>query len=59
MWIEMRKEEVMPGVKYFHVVFTIPDSLHPIAMLHQRLFYSCMFRAAWNTLRKFYEGHGL
>lgn len=55
----MRKEEVMPGVKYFHVVFTIPDSLHPIAMLHQRLFYSCMFRAAWNTLRKFYEGHGL
>lgn len=29
VWIEMRKEEVMPGVKYFHVVFIIPDSLHP------------------------------
>lgn len=29
VWIEMRKEEVMPGVKYFHVVFIIPDGLHP------------------------------
>ena len=59
VWIEMRKEEVIPGVKYFHVVFTIPDSLHPIAMSHQRLFYSCMFRAAWSTLKEFYAKHGL
>lgn len=58
-WIEMRKEEVMPGVKYFHVVFTIPDCLHPIAMLHMPVFYSCMFRAAWSTLKKFYDAQGL
>ena len=59
VWIEMRKEEIMPGVKYFHVVFTVPDCLHPIAMSRQALFYSCMFRAAWATLKKFFDAKGL
>lgn len=59
MWIEMRKEEVMPGVKYFHVVFTIPDCLHQIAINYQALFYTCMFQAAWETLKKFYDTQGL
>lgn len=58
-WIDMRREEVLPGVKYFHVVFTVPDCLHPVAMANQRLFYSGMFHAAWDTLRKFFEGKGL
>lgn len=58
-WIEMRREEVIPGVKYFHVVFTIPDSLHPLAMSNQALFYTCMFRSAWATLGKFFEKQGL
>ena len=59
VWIEMRKEEVLTGVKYFHVVFTIPDCLHVIAMAHQAPFYSCMFRAAWETLKKFFEAQKL
>ena len=59
LWVEMRREEVLPGVKYFHVVFTIPDSLHPVAMPNQALFYGCMFKAAWATLRKFFESKGL
>lgn len=59
VWIEMRKDEVIPGVKYFHVVFTIPDCLHPIAISHQALFYSCMFRCAWNTLNDFFDKLGL
>lgn len=59
VWIRMRKEEILPGVKYFHVVFTVPDCLHPVAMSHQAVFYSCMFRAAWNTLKKFYDARGL
>ena len=58
-WVEMRKDEVMPGVKYFHVVFTVPDCLHTLAMSRQELFYGCMFRAAWATLRKFYDAKGL
>jgi hypothetical protein len=59
VWIEMRKDEVIPREKYFHVVFTVPDSLHPLAMSHQELFYGAMFRAAWSTLRKFFERHSL
>lgn len=59
VWIEMRKEEIIPGVKYFHVVFTIPDVLHPLAMRHMSLFYSYMFRAAWKTLKAFFEKQGL
>lgn len=58
-WVEMRREEVLPGVKYFHVVFTIPDCLHRVAMANQALFYNCMFKAAWATLRKFFENKGL
>lgn len=57
-WIEARKEEVMP-VKYFHVVFTIPDCLHSLAMHNQREFYGCMFRAAWKTVAKFAASQGL
>ena len=58
-WIEMRREEVIPGVKYFHVVFTIPDCFHPLAMANQAMFYTCMFRTAWATLRKFFSKQGL
>ena len=59
VWVEMRKDEVMPGVKYFHTVFTVPHCLQQIAMAHQALFYDAMFRAAWSTLRTFYERQGL
>ena len=58
VWIEMRKEEIMPGVKYFHVVFTVPDCLHPIAMSRQALFYGCMFRAMGHA-EKFFDARGL
>jgi hypothetical protein len=59
MWVEMRREEILPGAKYFHVVFTVPDCLHPLAMSHMKEFYSCMFKAAWSTLKKFFDAQGL
>lgn len=52
VWIEARREEIITGVKYFHVVFTVPHCLNPLAMSHQAMFYSCLFRAAWKTLEK-------
>lgn len=57
-WIEARREEVMP-VKYFHVVFTIPDCLHPIAMHNQPIFYGSIFRAAWSTINTFARNEGV
>ena len=57
-WINCRREEIIP-VKYFHVVFTVPACLHPVAMAHQSIFYDCMFKAAWATVKAFAEGEGL
>ena len=57
-WINCRREEIIP-VKYFHVVFTVPACLHPVAMAHQSIFYDCMFKAAWATVKAFSENEGL
>lgn len=51
-WIQARKEDVLP-VKYFHVVFTLPDSLNPLALGHMSETYSSLFQAAWKTLEAF------
>ena len=57
-WITFRREEIIPA-KYFHVVFTVPDCLHPIAINHQAAFYDCMFKAAWGTISAFAGDKGL
>ena len=48
-WIEERVERLLP-VNYFHVVFTIPSSLRPIARRNQRAIYKLLFDAATETL---------
>jgi hypothetical protein len=48
-WIEARKEELL-SVQYFHVVFTIPDTINPIAYQNQKAVYSILFRAVSETL---------
>lgn len=57
-WIEFRREEIIPA-KYFHVVFTVPACLHPVAMANQDIFYDCMFKAAWGTIKAFSDDEGL
>jgi hypothetical protein len=48
-WLENKVEELLP-VEYFHVVFTIPDVLNPIALTNKRVVYSPLFRAVRETL---------
>ena len=48
-WLERRAAELLP-VEYFHVVFTLPQSLGPLALQNQRAFYGILFRAASETL---------
>ena len=48
-WLERRKGELLP-VEYFHVVFTIPEQLAPIAFHNQEVVYGLLFRAASETL---------
>lgn len=48
-WIEARKDDLL-NVGYFHVVFTIPDTLNPVAYQNQRVVYDILFKAAAETL---------
>lgn len=57
-WIQARKEDVLP-VRYFHVVFTLPEALHPVALGNMAAAYACLFQAAWKTLETFSAGRGI
>ena len=48
-WLGQRAAELLP-VEYFHVVFTLPQLLAPLALQNQRLVYGILFRAAAETL---------
>jgi len=48
-WLLARKQELLP-VTYFHVVFTIPDSLNRLALVNQQVVYDILFQAASETL---------
>jgi hypothetical protein len=49
-WIEHRTAEVL-DVPYFHVVFTLPDAIAPIAAQNKALVYGLLFRATAQTLQ--------
>lgn len=48
-WVEARKKDVLP-VEYHHVVFTIPQELHPIFRSNPRLAYNALFSTVAETL---------
>jgi hypothetical protein len=50
-WLEARKEDLLP-TRYFHVVFTLPESLRPLALRNQDVIYSILFKAASQTLKE-------
>jgi len=51
-WIEARRADLLP-VDYFHVVFTLPHALCPLALCRPRVVYDLLFRAATDTLATF------
>ena len=56
LWAEDRMRDAL-NVKYYHVVFTVPDELNPICLLDSKVFYEAQFSAAWETLRSFGYSH--
>ena len=48
-WLEARAADLLP-LGYFHVVFTLPDELGPIALQNRRQVYGLLFRAVSETL---------
>ena len=48
-WLAERSAELLP-VPYYHVVFTLPHILAPLALQNKPLLYGLLFRAAAETL---------
>jgi len=44
-------------VKYFHVVFTVPEALNHVCLLDSKRFYSAMFECVWSVLQTFGYSH--
>ena len=49
-WLENRLKDFLP-INYFHVVFTIPDSLNSIILNNQKIMYDHFFRSVAETLK--------
>ena len=48
-WIDKQCQSLLE-IPYFHVVFTLPDSLNPIMYQNQDVMYDLFFKAATDTL---------
>lgn len=48
-WLQARAQELLP-VPYFHVVFTLPECLGPLALQNPRVVYGLLFQAVAETL---------
>lgn len=53
-WIEEQQRRTL-NVKHFHVVFTLPAELRPLAAFASRVVYDILFRAASRTVLEFGE----
>jgi hypothetical protein len=56
--MQARQDELLP-VPYFHVVFTLPEALNPLAMHQPKQVYGLLFDAAWQTLSTFGRQKGV
>ena len=55
-WLEKRKAELLP-IGYFHLVFTLPHELNPMALRNKKVFCALLFRAVSETLLEFARTH--
>jgi predicted Zn-ribbon and HTH transcriptional regulator len=51
-WLEDRQAELLP-VGYFHMVFTLPHELNPLALSNQKVLCGLLFKAVSETLLEF------
>jgi hypothetical protein len=55
-WMLSRENELLP-VPYFHLVFTLPDLLNPLALHQPAKLYKLLFDSAWQTVKTFASDH--
>ena len=49
-WVMERNSELVPGIAYYHVIFTLPHELNGLILENQKLMYDLLFRAASDSL---------
>lgn len=49
-WVALRQAEVIPGIPYFHLVFTLPHDLGEIMYQNQKATLDLFFQSAKDTL---------
>ena len=49
-WVMERNAELISGIAYYHVVFTLPHELNPLILGNQKLLYDLLFSAASDSL---------
>ena len=57
-WIQKREADLLPCT-YYHVVFTLPQELNPLALHQSRVVYDALFASVWATLRQFGKTEGV
>lgn len=55
-WVIDREADLLP-VKYYHVVFTVPEQINPLFAGNPKLLYGTLFKAAWETTKQFASDH--
>jgi hypothetical protein len=56
LWVEDRMNDAL-DVKYFHIVFTLPEALNQICLLDSNQFYKTLFDCVWSVLQQFGYTH--
>jgi hypothetical protein len=51
-WLDSTAELLLPGIEYFQVVFTIPETLSSLTLGNRRAMYDLLFQSAWQSLRE-------
>lgn len=49
-WVALRQAEVIPGIPYFHLIFTLPHDLTEIMYQNQRETLNLLFQSAKDTI---------
>lgn len=58
LWIQKREDDLLPCA-YYHLVFTLPPQLNPLALHQPKLVYDALFASVWATLNQFGRTEGL
>ncbi|MCH8317104.1 MAG: IS91 family transposase [Bacteroidetes bacterium] len=51
-WIAAREADLLP-IAYFHLIFTLPDTLNPLCLQQPKVLYNILFRSSWETVLDF------